>query len=90
MCNVFFNGKYTYENLLNGTCLLTKNPNIDEYVEYIYNKIDDTDRGKLHLYEDGIFALETIDDISRYYWSSKPNDESAILNLDLYNYYKNI
>jgi hypothetical protein len=88
LCNVFFNGKYTYENLLNHTCLLTKNPNIVEYVEYIYDKMNESDRDKLNLYKDGMFALETMDDISRYYWSLHPNDTNSVSNLDIYNYYK--
>jgi len=69
------------ENISN---LLTKNPNI---VEYIYDKMNEPDRDKLN-FHDGMVSLKTMDDVSRYYWSTAPN-QGTILNLDLYNYYNN-
>ena len=85
MIQIFCHGNKTYENMLN---LLTKNLNIVEYVEYIYDKRNEPDRAKLNFNEDGTIAIKTMDDVSRYYWSTTP-DQSTILNLDVYNYYNN-
>ena len=37
-----------------------------------------------------IYGFETIDDISRWYWSTNPDDINATLTLDVYNYYNNL
>jgi dTDP-4-amino-4,6-dideoxygalactose transaminase len=87
LCQIFYTGKHMYEKLINNTCSLINNPNISEYIEYIYNKKDDLDNDKLNLHSDGTVALETIDDVSKAYWSTHPNCKDAILTLDVYNYY---
>ena len=63
-------------------------------LDYVTNKPNiqsiSYSKNKFMLNHKNPILIETIDDISRWYWSTNPDDINATLTLDVYNYYNNL
>lgn len=85
LCSIFFWSNKTYDEIVNDNYWALTNINANDYVEHIYKDKDVENNNKLNTYEDGSIRSNSLNDVSKLYWSAHP--AGGDYNLDMYNMY---